>query len=206
MIISVRDPLPGEISQKILQGKVTLTLVNKEGELMDNKNNELMETSDNIYTKFLDSQSLNAAFSIKILETSGGNMFRLKFQIEYELENKENRREELISRPFLVYSNKKKNGKETPIVFGMKPIVGNSHEETEIWIKGSSFADSVFVTFGGIKAKITDREDNLLTVIAPIRNNLQKEELVDVVITNIYGSHLLEADKKLYFKYQTNIK
>ncbi len=74
-------------------------------------------------------------------------MFQLKFSISYLLENLTEAHEEIVSRPFLVYSHKKKkNAKEAPIVIALKPESGSNLTETEVWIKGSCFGDNVYVT------------------------------------------------------------
>jgi hypothetical protein len=69
-------------------------------------------------------------------------MFRLLFVVNFSLENVGTIEERILSRPFQVYSNRKKNSKaERPIVLDMKPMEGPISSETEIWIKGRGFCD-----------------------------------------------------------------
>jgi hypothetical protein len=94
---------------------------------------------------------------LQILETSEGTLFRLMFVVTYTLDGVGQVEEKILSRPFQVYSNKKKNIKgkfigliqrlvtecceEKPLVFDMKPNQGPATAETEVWIKGRGFND-----------------------------------------------------------------
>jgi hypothetical protein len=62
----------------------------------------------------------------------------------------------------------------------------------------------VIVTFDGIPGKVTDREDNLITVLSPVRVDIKKLTNVEVVISNNYNQTLYSAEKKLNFIYQLN--
>jgi hypothetical protein len=50
-----------------------------------------------------------ASFALKVLETSEGHLFRLRFIIDYTIDDKEKVQEKIFSRAFSVYSNRKKN-------------------------------------------------------------------------------------------------
>jgi hypothetical protein len=62
---------------------------------------------DGTLVRQLDTEN-KATFGLKIRETSEGNRFRLIFTVEYVLENV-SYVEEVISNPFKVTSNKRKN-------------------------------------------------------------------------------------------------
>ena len=70
-------------------------------------------------------------------------MFRLMFTIHYTAEGVGELEEKILSRPFQVYSNRKKNvkGQERPTVVDIKPNYGPINQETEVWIKGRGFSD-----------------------------------------------------------------
>lgn len=70
-------------------------------------------------------------------------MFRLMFTITFTLDGVGSCEEKIMSRPFQVYSNRKKNvkGQEKPTVIDIKPKEGSSAQETEMWIKGRGFSD-----------------------------------------------------------------
>jgi hypothetical protein len=81
-------------------------------------------------------------------------MFRLQFTVTYNVENGATYEEKILSRPFCVYSNRKKGTKgdyivmkqsdlslEKPTVTGIKPNNGSAVQETEVWIKGRGFSE-----------------------------------------------------------------
>lgn len=70
-------------------------------------------------------------------------MYRLLFVITFTLEGLGACEEKILSRPFQVYSNRKKQvkGQERPAVYDLKPKEGIASGETEVWIKGRGFSD-----------------------------------------------------------------
>jgi len=196
-VISQREVLGAEQLPKITKGSVSVCLVNKDGMALEEK---LLESVDG-FVKPLDVHTLTTNFSLKVFETSSGDMFRLKFKINYMMEGVGETQEEIISRPFLVYSHKKKNAKEPPVVLALKPEGGSNLIENEVWIKGSCFGDNVCVTFAGMPARIIENVENIITVYAPARKDLTTDEMVEVIVSNSYPTQYLNADKKLYFRY-----
>lgn len=102
------------------------------------------------------SKNKTAHFSLKVLDTSDGEVFRLLFIVNYETDEGP-WQERILSRPFVVQSNRRKSNKSKsyeicmffanrlvtarikPSVIGIKPNSGPSSEETEIWIKGTTY-------------------------------------------------------------------
>jgi len=196
---------PGEKLPRILDGQVTVSLVNGDGQDLPNNKANLLDSPDGL-TQQLDS-NLSTHFSLKVLDTSEGTMFRLLFTATFTLESVGSYEEKILSRPFQVYSNRKKNtkGQEKPSVIDIKPKEGMATQETEIWIKGRGFSDRVVVTFGDKQGRIVEATENLLTVWAPARYDLMSDSSVSVVVSNKYPHELLSADKKLSFVYYVNV-
>jgi hypothetical protein len=91
-------------------------------------------------------------------------MFRLLFTVRYRTETDQWLTERILSRPFQVLSNRKKNAKERPMLIDLKPIDGPADEETEVWIKGRGFRAQVSVLFGEKNGRIVETSENLITV------------------------------------------
>ena len=72
--------------------------------LLDSLSGSLAESLD---------ESMCANFSLKLLETSEGNFWRLRFHIRYVAESIGECEEDFLSRPFVVYSNRRKNATTT---------------------------------------------------------------------------------------------
>lgn len=59
----------------------------------------------------------------------------------------------------------------------------------------------MIVTFGDKIARILETSENLLTVVAPPRYELDTATPVNVTIANKYSSEVLTAEKQLIFTY-----
>jgi len=89
----------------IMDGVVSLKLVNNDGsELPPHKQNAL-ESIEGGLTHPL-GEDHTTCFSVKVLHTSEGNLFRLVFHVSYRLKTIGRVEETIVSRPFAVYSNK----------------------------------------------------------------------------------------------------
>jgi len=92
-------------SPVVLDGVVSLKLVNNDGtELPPHKSNALESIEGGLTHPLGDNHT--TCFSVKVLQTSEGNLFRLIFNISYRLKGLGRVEEQIISRPFAVYSNK----------------------------------------------------------------------------------------------------
>jgi len=203
LTICARDEAIGEKLPRIIDGQVMCVLVNSEGGELPNNKANILEAPEGGLTQHLDS-NMSAHFSLKILDTSEGTMFRLLFTMIYNLEGIGPCEEKILSRPFQVYSNRKKNpkGQEKPTVIDIKPKEGPALQETEVWIKGRGFSDrAVIVQFGDKIGRIVETTDNLLTVMAPQRFDLVSDTPVAVIVSNKSTHDLLSADKKPSFIY-----
>jgi len=148
------------------------------------------------------SPSLTSSFSLKVVETSDGNQFRLLFTVSYTVEGVIGSIEEkVMSRPFLVFSNRTKNAKRTPQLQGMKPTKGPASGGTEVWIKGVHFSEKVVVTFNGKQADVLETAENLLTVLSPAIDGILIDTPVEVEVSNKYQNELWTVEKRLSYVY-----
>jgi len=205
LTICAREEGPGEKLPRVIDGVVTVSLVGAEGQDLPVAKTSILESPEGGLTQTLDS-NLSAHFSLKVLDTSEGTMFRLLFTASFTLEGIGSCEEKIMSRPFQVYSNRKKHvkGQEKPSVIDIKPKEGPSAQETEIWIKGRGFSDRVVVSFGDKIGRIVETTENLLTVCAPARFDLVADTPVQVIVSNKYPHELFSADKKFTFVYYVN--
>eukprot|EP01119_Soliformovum_irregulare_P012069 TRINITY_DN3109_c0_g1_i1.p1 TRINITY_DN3109_c0_g1~~TRINITY_DN3109_c0_g1_i1.p1 ORF type:complete len:438 (-),score=118.72 TRINITY_DN3109_c0_g1_i1:85-1398(-) len=203
--ICLREGYSEERKTQILEGTVTVTLVDADGEELPNHKQNILESIERSLSQQLD-ENLSAQFSLKVMETSEGNMFRLLFTVNYRTKGLGPCEEKIQSRPFIVYSNRKKHAKamdkERPIPTDMKPDRCEANREAEVWIKGRGFSDKVIVTFGDRPGRIMDSSENLITVISPMREDVTGLEMsVPVTISNKFARELFSADKKMTFTY-----
>jgi len=190
------DPLP-----RVIEGTVTVKLIDKDGnELPPEKQTILESVDDKGLTQAL-APGLTANFSLKVVETSDGNQFRLLFIVNYVAEGMGPLEEKIQSRPFLVFSNRTKNAKRTPQLQGLKPLRGPASGGTEVWIKGIHFSERVVVTFNGRTADILETADNLLTVTTPAIDPVILDTPVEVEVSNKYQNELWTVEKRLTFIY-----
>ncbi|PRP84292.1 WD repeat, SAM and U-box domain-containing protein 1-like [Planoprotostelium fungivorum] len=200
----MRRDRPGEPFPNITSGQVTVKLVNREGDtLLPSKRNILREDSDDpngatgSITKQLDRTGHSATFSLLVMETSEGNMFRLHFTVEFCIDDVKHE-EIIMSRPFIVYARRRH--KKAPIVNEMRPSQGYEDEETECWIKGRGFSETVDVMLNGRFCPVVDTAENLITVIVPPKDpNSPSTVLVEV--GNRYFTDQLMASKRMTFTY-----
>jgi hypothetical protein len=190
-----------------MDGTVTVTLVDQDGEDLPPNKAHMLDSIERSTTQPLD-ENLTAQFSLKIMETSEGNMVRLMFTVRYRLKSLGQCEEKILSRPFVVYSNRKKHvkvspDKEKPVLVDIKPARGDYSKETEVWIKGRGFSDKVAVTFGDRPGKVTDTSENLISVLAPPREEIEQDTVVEVVVSNKFARELYSSEKKLSFTYTT---
>jgi len=203
--ICLREGFSEERKAQILDGNVTVTLVDADGEELPNHKQNILESIERSLSQPLD-ENLSAQFSLKVMETSEGNMFRLLFTVNYRAKTMGNCEEKIQSRPFIVYSNRKKHAKamdkERPVPTDMKPDRCEANREAEVWIKGRGFSDKVSVTFGDRPGRIIDSSENLITVVSPMREDVTGLEMsVPVTISNKFARELFSADKKMTFTY-----
>jgi len=179
---------------------VSVTLVNLEGvELTGLKKAELHGV---LAQKMVGTR---AQFMLKILDTAEGTKFRLRFTIDYELNGIKNQGI-ILSRPFMVYSNKRKTVKSHPIITAIKSTQGSFSRETEVWIKGTNFFKNMMVSFGDLPGKVLEVEDGLITVIAPARPDLNTTTTVSVKVFNRYPKSTISSQDDFTFVYGSSEK
>jgi len=205
LTICPREESPGEKLPRLIEGVVSVSLVGAEGQELPVTKSNILESPEGGLVQSLDS-NLSAHFSLKVLDTSEGTMFRLLFSVTFTLEGIGPCEERIMSRPFQVYSNRKKHikGQERPTVIDIKPKEGLNSQETEIWIKGKGFNDRVIVSFGDKLGRIAETTDNLITVLAPTRFDFEVDTSVQVTVANKYSHEQLAAEKKVTFVYYVN--
>lgn len=202
LMIITRDP-HSDIARVII-GNVTVRLVGGDGKELPTGKQESLSSSEGL-SHTLDEKS-TASFSLKITDTSEGSTFRLLFIVSYTMDGIGQCEERILSNPFGVFSNRKKNPKikpsgDRPIVIDIKGASGPTTHETEVWIKGKGFSPRVTVNFGDKAGNIVDVADNLITVLAPPRPDLLQETKVPVLVFNKVITELHCSEKKIYFTY-----
>jgi hypothetical protein len=103
LVICKRDA-KGDTS-KLTDGFVTVKLVDNDGRELPGAKSACLESIDGGLTHPLDDDS-STVFSLKILQTSQGQLFRLLFSISYRTKAGLCQEEKIFSEPFGVYSNK----------------------------------------------------------------------------------------------------
>lgn len=193
---------PHVTPSQILRGVVTVKLVDKEGGTIASDRGNILESVDGSLSQPLYGPNLSTDFSLKVLQTSQGNMFRLLFVVNYVMEGIGTCEEKIFSRPFVVHSNRRKNSKEKPIIFEVKPFEGAASSPTEVVIKGIGFNDRVAVQFGVQPAHIIAVTDNYIKVVPPPIDT-ETDKTVKVTVSNLYPQNELRtAEKNLYFTYR----
>jgi len=190
-----------------MDGTVTVSLVDQDGEDLPTTKANMLDSIERSTTQPLD-ENFTAQFSLKVLETSEGNMVRLLFTVNYRLKNLGQCQEKILSRPFVVYSNRKKHvkvDKDKPVLLDLKPPRGEFNKETEVWIKGRGFNDKVMVNFGDRSGKVLETSENLVTVLAPPREDIMHtDQMVEVTVSNKFAREQYTSEKKLNFTYTTS--
>jgi len=202
LIITTRDP-HSDLA-RVIVGQVSVRLVSGDGKELPTGKQESLSSSDGL-SHPLDEKG-SASFSLKITDTSEGNTFRLLFVVSYTMDGIGQCEERILSNPFGVFSNRKKNPKsrnssDKPIVLDIKGTHGPTTHETEVWIKGKGFSSKVSVQFGDKSGNILEVAENLITVLAPARPDIAQETKVQVLVFNKVLSELHCCEKKLYFTY-----
>ncbi len=90
----------------------------------------------------------------------------------------------ILSRPFVVNSNRRKSvsfSDMRPVLLAIKPEYGDAVDDTEVWIKGANFHYSG-VTVDERSATVTEVKDNLLTAVVPKRSELTNSAIVKVKV------------------------
>lgn len=87
--------------------------VDRDGNPIVSEKGGILESVDGSLNQPLYGPNLSTDFSLKVLQTSQGNMFRLLFTVSYFVEAIGNCEEKIYSRPFVVHSNRRKNSKGT---------------------------------------------------------------------------------------------
>ncbi|PRP79935.1 hypothetical protein PROFUN_05911 [Planoprotostelium fungivorum] len=90
---------------KLTDGFVTVKLVDSEGRELPPSRTACLESIDGGLTHPLD-EDCSTVFSLKILQTSQGQLFRLLFTVTYRVKGSTSHEEKIYSEPFGVYSNK----------------------------------------------------------------------------------------------------
>lgn len=187
---------------KILSGRVTVKLVRKDGSELSTEKKILSDASGTLVREL--DEHLTAQFALKISETSEGNMYKLFFVITFIVEGVGQCEETIVSRPFIVYSHKRKHTKEKPIVLACKPEEGPHSRPNEVWIKGSGFGERISVMFGDQPAEVIENNEHLLVVKAPALPSIMEDTQVSVVIANKFMQTLLSAENSLLYTYRFN--
>eukprot|EP00027_Filamoeba_sp_ATCC50430_P004686 CAMPEP_0168564424 /NCGR_PEP_ID=MMETSP0413-20121227/13242_1 /TAXON_ID=136452 /ORGANISM="Filamoeba nolandi, Strain NC-AS-23-1" /LENGTH=354 /DNA_ID=CAMNT_0008596103 /DNA_START=304 /DNA_END=1368 /DNA_ORIENTATION=+ len=188
-------------AKKIVEGTVSVKLVDRDGNELPENKAHILESIEGGLIQLLDDNG-SANFSLKVLDTSEGDWWRLVFLISYREEgNSSFICEKIYSRQFIVNSNKKKHANGPPLVVALKPATGPTHTETEVWIKGKLFSDKTSVFFDEVPAKVVEIAENLLTVIAPARPELSEPTKVSVIVSNNHSRETYPAEKRLEYTY-----
>jgi len=209
LTICMKEFLPEDKRSQLppIDGHCTVSLVDQEGDDLPSNKAAMLESIERSLSQPLD-ENHSAQFSLKVMETSEGNMLRLLFIVRYKLKGLGPCEERILSRPFIVYSNRKKHvkgsaDKDRPIVMDLKPARGEYNKETEVWIKGRGFNDKVVVNFGDKQGKVQEATENLITVLAPPRDDIVQDSIVEVTVANKFAREYYAAEKKLNFTYTT---
>eukprot|EP01114_Cavostelium_apophysatum_P010421 TRINITY_DN2409_c0_g1_i1.p1 TRINITY_DN2409_c0_g1~~TRINITY_DN2409_c0_g1_i1.p1 ORF type:complete len:401 (+),score=87.19 TRINITY_DN2409_c0_g1_i1:28-1203(+) len=119
LVICQKKALSSE-PERILDGTVSVKLVDEDGYELSAQRQKLLESVIGGMTHTLDDGN-SSSFSIKILHTSEGHLFRLLFTVNYRtFTDPRPIEEKIITRPFVVYS--KKHSKAAPIKKFVSPV------------------------------------------------------------------------------------
>lgn len=111
LTICLRTPLANEKElPQILDGNVNVRIINADGNELPSNMQHILESLGGL-TRPLDEER-SASFSLKVSATSIGSMYRLLFTVNYRLKNSGAFTETIVSSPFSVCSNRKKQLKE----------------------------------------------------------------------------------------------
>lgn len=178
----------------ILAANITAMLVDNNGNPIVGSPH-ILESADGNLTHPLVAPNFSTDFSLKVLETSNKQLYRLLFTVNCYVPGG-SFQEKILSRPFEVTSNRRKLQKEKPVVNELDPPYGPFAGGNEVRITGSGFSEKVAVTFGDQAAKVKEGDSNLLVVIVPPIEDMEKR--VTVVVANRYQQNesKLAEDRK----------
>jgi len=158
----------------------------------------------------------SAEFTLKVSDTSDGSKFRLAFTINYQLEETPNVDYEdfVISRPFVVSSNKKEYSTKTAEkdrVFRITPNRGPNDKLTCVRIEGKNMqgCKDLTVLFGETPSpSIQSYGENFIVCNVPPMVSAATEVIVPVHINfeNERGENVSIHSKKLFYRYEVETK
>eukprot|EP00727_Mastigamoeba_balamuthi_P011532 m51a1_g7000 hypothetical protein (573) ;mRNA; f:200532-203037 len=185
-------------------GTAEVSLANEAGEEMSP---DMQEVLDGSKLKALD-EGRRVSFALMMRATSGDIRFRLRVRVRYRVAGSpEDYCDVVLSQPFRVESNRKKNAIEKPKALSIKPGEGSTQGGEEVWIWGAKFGDrlGMRVKFGDVYAAITRAENNILECTAPPRPDLATDTAVPVQIGNVHPQQgVLWATDVLMYTYRTS--
>jgi len=200
LVVRAREAQSGMATPRVSGGFVHISLVTSK----DNQDvaSSVFDTADGNKVVSLDT-NLIARFSIRVLSCTEGNSFKVRFTVQYVVAD-EKFEESFFSHAFTMYAIRKRNHTDLPVIQDIKPKHGHPGFETEVWIKGRGFTEHVIVTFGGAAATVIEVFDSVVTVISPLRPDLQQDTLVPVMVTTKFQNELQDSDSRISFLYKAN--
>eukprot|EP00727_Mastigamoeba_balamuthi_P000852 m51a1_g10764 hypothetical protein (705) ;mRNA; f:17702-19993 len=170
-------------------GTTEVCLVSEAGEDLPP---DLQDALDGSRRKQLDEER-RASFALMMRATSGDARFRLRVRVQYRVDGSpEEFVETILSQPFRVESNRKKNTTvEKPKVLSLKPTEGSMVGGEEVWIWATKIYErsSVRVRFGDVMAPVVRAEGNVIEVRAPPRPDLGSDTDVPVLVGCTHPQH-----------------
>jgi len=198
LVIAPRQAFSNEKLSQILDGVASVRLVDTHGNDPPDHLKSALEVITGNPIKL--DEKKNAPFSLKISQTSDGVHLRLEFSVAYRTEMG-HFEEKILSRPFIVVSNIRKQVKEVPVVVALNGPEGPHNIPNEVWIKGFGL-EKVEVKFGDYKARIIESASNLIVVQAPPRRELIRDETVKVEVYVKSGGEFLYSENKPTYTYR----
>lgn len=111
--IALKEAKDGEDLPPVLDGTVTVKLVDRDGRDLPPQKGHVLQSIEGGLVHALNKKK-RARFSLKVLETSEGNLFRLMFSVSYRIKGGGNHEDIIFSDAFSVKSKKKKEPKDFP--------------------------------------------------------------------------------------------
>lgn len=110
LTICLRSPMTNDNLPPIIDGTVSVKIINADGNDLPTNMQHILESLGGL-TRPLDEER-SASFSLKVSATSINSMYRLLFTVNYRLKSTGSFTETILSTPFSVCSNRKKQLKE----------------------------------------------------------------------------------------------
>jgi len=186
-VIYIGDPSAGIV------GTVEVFLVDDAGVLLPKEMQDMLE---GVKFKSFDDQN-RAAFSLLMRTISGDMNVRLKFVIRYKVTPHSGKtastdcsadcveyKEEFMSNAFRVESNRKKPLADHPCLISIDPCEGPRNVNQEVLLHGANFGDgkNIRVRFGGFPVAVASVDKDTITIVAPVRPDLQPNSRVAVQV------------------------